>query len=142
MTLPASAPELWRPWADDAPWTGSGATKGRAHGEGWEFLILEVTSQAKVYKQKLDRLLRTECRVRPRWGEFEVDILIELNRNYPAIDLDNVAKAVLDGIKGAVFFDDAQVMRLVVEKRWAESERLYIRALPRGPEPDGDNWPD
>jgi Holliday junction resolvase RusA-like endonuclease len=97
-----------------------------------EFLILEVTSQSKVYKQKLDRLLRTDMKIRPRHGEFEVEILIDLNRDYPAIDLDNVAKAVLDGIKGAVFFDDAQVMRLVVEKRWAESERVLVRAWPRG----------
>lgn len=114
------------------PWRGSGTTKGRQIGQMAEFLILEVTSQSKVYKQKLDRLLRTEMKIRPRHGEFEVEILIDLNRDYPAIDLDNVAKAVLDGIKGAVFFDDAQVMRLVVEKRWAESERVLVRAWPRG----------
>ena len=114
------------------PWRGSGSTKGRQIGPMAEFLILEVTSQSKVYKQKLDRLLRTDMKIRPRYGEFEVEILIDLNRDYPAIDLDNVAKAVLDGIKGAVFFDDAQVMRLVVEKRWAESERVLVRAWPRG----------
>lgn len=113
------------------PWRGSGSTKGRQIGPLAEFLILEVTSQSKVYKQKLDRLLRTDMKIRPRHGEFEVEILIDLNRDYPAIDLDNVAKAVLDGIKGAVFFDDAQVMRLVVEKRWAESERVLVRAWPR-----------
>jgi crossover junction endodeoxyribonuclease RusA len=114
------------------PWRGSGSTKGRQIGPMAEFLILEVTSQSKVYKQKLDRLLRTDMKIRPRYGEFEVEILIDLNRDYPAIDLDNVAKAVLDGIKGAVFFDDAQVMRLVVEKRWAESERVLVRVWPRG----------
>jgi Holliday junction resolvase RusA-like endonuclease len=110
------------------PWRGSGATKGRQIGAVAEFLIMEVTSQSRVYRQKLDRLLRTEMKIRPRHGEFEVEILIDLNRDYPAIDLDNVAKAVLDGIKGAVFFDDAQVMRLVVEKRWAESEQVSVRA--------------
>ena len=113
------------------PWRGSGSTKGRQIGPISEFLILEVTSQSRVYKQKLDRLLRTEMKIRPRHGAFEVEILIDLNRDYPAIDLDNVAKAVLDGIKGAVFFDDAQVMRLVVEKRLAESERVLVRAWPR-----------
>jgi crossover junction endodeoxyribonuclease RusA len=123
--------------AGEVAWLGSGATKGRAWtapggAEGWEFVILEVTSQSRVYKQKLDRLLRTECKVRPRWGEYEVEIIIELNREFPAIDLDNVAKAVLDGIKGAVFFDDAQVMRLVVEKRWTQTERVHVRAWPTG----------
>lgn len=112
-------------------WQGQGAVKGRQDGPACEFLLNEVTSQARIYKQKLDRLLRGEFRVRPRWGEFEVEIVIELNRDFPAIDLDNVAKAVLDGIKGAVFFDDAQVMRLVVEKRWAERERIWVRATPR-----------
>jgi crossover junction endodeoxyribonuclease RusA len=116
-------------------WLGSGATKGRIAGEGFEFLLLEVTSQARVYKQKLDKLLRTEMRVRPRYGEWEVEITIELNRNYPAIDLDNVAKAVLDGIKGAVFYDDAQVMKLLVEKVWADREQILVRTWPRPDSP-------
>jgi crossover junction endodeoxyribonuclease RusA len=125
-------------------WTGQGAVKGRTlrapgGGTAHEFLINEVTSQARVYKQKLDRLLRTEMKVRPRWGEFEVEITIELNRDFPAIDLDNVAKAVLDGIKGAVFHDDSQVMKLTVEKRWAERECVLVRALPRPDLPDA--WP-
>lgn len=122
------------------PWIGQGAVKGRAIPGGHAFLIGEVTSQARVYKQKLDRLLRTELKVRPRWGEFEVEIRIELNRDFPAIDLDNVAKAVLDGIKGSVFFDDAQVMRLVVEKVWAQREQVLIRATARPQQPDA--WSD
>ena len=113
------------------PWKGSGATKGRVVGGVCEFLILEVTSQSRVYKQKLDQLLRTELKVRPRYGEFEVEIMVDVHADYPAIDLDNVAKAVLDGIKGAVFFDDAQVMRLLVEKRWAEVERVHVKAWAR-----------
>jgi crossover junction endodeoxyribonuclease RusA len=122
---------VMNPQALTSPWLGSGSTKGRPYGDGFEFLLLEVTSQARIYKQRLDKLLRTEMKVRPRYGEWEVEIIIELNRNYPAIDLDNVAKAVLDGIKGAVFFDDAQVMKLVVEKCWAENERVMVRAWPR-----------
>lgn len=122
--------------AAGGPWIGQGAVKGRAIPGGHAFAIGEVTSQARVYKQKLDRLLRTELKVRPRWGEFDVEIRIELNRDFPAIDLDNVAKAVLDGIKGAVFFDDAQVMRLVVEKVWAEREQVLISAIARQREPD------
>jgi crossover junction endodeoxyribonuclease RusA len=115
----------------DDGWVGAGPTRGRLLESGYEFILPEVTSQAKVYKQKLRDLLRLEMAVVPQGGEFEVDIAIFLNPNFPAIDLDNVAKAVLDGIKGHVFVDDSQVMRLVVEKHWAEGERVVIRILPR-----------
>ena len=113
-------------------WVGQGTAKGRAIGDGYEFVLNEVTSQARVYKQKLRDLLRLEMAVTPVEGEFDVAITIDLNPNFPAIDLDNVAKAVLDGIKGHVFYDDAQVMKLVVEKRWAESERVLVRVVSRG----------
>jgi crossover junction endodeoxyribonuclease RusA len=111
----------------DGAWRGSGTTRGRAVQGGYEFVLAEVTSQAKVYKQRLRELLRLEMDITPRDGDFQVEILIELNPNYPAIDLDNVAKAVLDGIKGHVFHDDSQVMRLLVEKRWAEGERVLVK---------------
>lgn len=114
------------------PWIGQGAAKGRVVENGYEFLLSEVTSQARVYKQKLRDLLRLEMALSPQDGEFEVAITIELNPNFPAIDLDNVAKAVLDGIKGHVFYDDAQVMKLVVEKRWAEGERVLVAVWAKG----------
>jgi crossover junction endodeoxyribonuclease RusA len=116
----------------DAVWFEQGSTKGRAIEGGYEFVLSQVTSQARVYKQKLRDLLRLNLAVTPSDGEFEVAITIELNPNFPAIDLDNVAKAVLDGIKGFVFYDDAQVMKLVVEKRWAEGERVLVRVWARG----------
>jgi crossover junction endodeoxyribonuclease RusA len=116
----------------DGEWVCHGGTKARSILGGYEFELSEVTSQARVYKQKLRDLLRLELRATPKDGEFEVAITIELNPNYPAIDLDNVAKAVLDGIKGFVFYDDAQVMRLVVEKIWAQGERVLVRVWPRG----------
>ncbi|MFN3463478.1 MAG: RusA family crossover junction endodeoxyribonuclease [Terricaulis sp.] len=45
------------------------------------------------------------------------------------MDLDNIAKAVLDGVKGALFFDDSQVARLLVERKIAETEGLFIRVF-------------
>ncbi len=111
----------------DDGWLELGGAKGRAIGRGYEFVLCDVTSQAKVYKQKLRDLLRLKMAIIPQDGAFEVMIRIDLNPNFPAIDLDNVAKAVLDGIKGHVFHDDAQVMRLVVEKHWAETEQVLVR---------------
>ena len=49
----------------------------------------------------------------------------------PWMDLDNLAKALLDGIKGYVFHDDAQVARLLVERRAGERERILIRVAAR-----------
>jgi Holliday junction resolvase RusA-like endonuclease len=49
----------------------------------------------------------------------------------PWMDLDNLAKALLDAIKGYLFHDDAQVARLLVERREGERERITIRAFPR-----------
>ena len=115
----------------DAAWCSSGTTRGRLVAGGYEFELNEVTSQARVYKQKLRDLLRLELAATPQAGEFDVDITIDLNPNFPAIDLDNVAKAILDGIKGFVFIDDSQVMRLLVEKRWAEREQVCVRAVVR-----------
>jgi crossover junction endodeoxyribonuclease RusA len=97
----------------------------------YEIVLPDVTSQAKLYKQRLREFFRTEFSLTPQAGGFEVEISLNLNPNFPTIDLDNVAKAVLDGLKGHVFIDDAQVMRLLVEKRWSDSEDVRIRIVAR-----------
>jgi Holliday junction resolvase RusA-like endonuclease len=50
----------------------------------------------------------------------------------PWLDLDNLAKAILDAIKGYAFHDDAQVARLLVERRAGDRERILVlvRKLP------------
>jgi len=45
----------------------------------------------------------------------------------PWLDLDNLAKAILDAIKGYAFHDDAQVARLLVERVAGERERITVR---------------
>lgn len=112
-------------------WIGGAIVKGRNIGDIWEFQINEVTSQARVYKQSLHKFFREQMKLRPKWGEFEVEIKIFINPNFPTIDVDNVAKAVLDGIKGHVFFDDSQIMKLVVEKFRNDTETLLIKVSKR-----------
>ncbi len=41
-------------------------------------------------------------------------------------DLDNVAKAVLDALNGVTYADDAQVVRLVVQKQYSLEPRLEV----------------
>jgi len=48
-------------------------------------------------------------------------------------DSDNYAKAVGDGLNGVCFMDDAQVVRLVVEKRFSERPRMEIAVAPWRP---------
>lgn len=38
-------------------------------------------------------------------------------------DVDKLARAVLDALTGVIYLDDAQVARLVVDKRWADPGR-------------------
>lgn len=51
-------------------------------------------------------------------------------------DPDNLAKAVLDGIKGVIFYDDCQVADLRVIKVWVTTgDALKVRVLPFEGEP-------
>ncbi len=38
----------------------------------------------------------------------------------PRLDLDKLARALLDGMTGVVYVDDKQVVRLVAAKEWGE----------------------
>lgn len=42
-------------------------------------------------------------------------------------DVDNIAKSILDAMNGFVFKDDNQVSKISVEKRFGESEKVYVR---------------
>jgi crossover junction endodeoxyribonuclease RusA len=109
-------------------WSGGARVRWARDGEALLLRLGEVTTQTRVYKQTLDRFFRHDFREwRPRWGDHAVEILVALRPGLPRVDLDNVAKAVLDGIKGALFFDDHQVARLLVERVEAEVECVLIR---------------
>jgi len=43
-------------------------------------------------------------------------------------DLDNLTKAVLDGLQGRVFSDDAQIVDLIVRKRYGDCEGVDVAA--------------
>ena len=79
------------------------------------------------------RLLRKDYRsLRPSYEPFAVSLWIEAPE--PArFDLDNVAKACLDALNGAVWHDDKQVQRLAVEKLQAETAAVTIAVEPYAP---------
>lgn len=97
-----------------------------------------VTTQARYYKPLVYEFFRKEFQHRPRWGDFEVDIRLEHVGEAPALDLDNLAKALLDALKGFVFFDDMQIARLLVERTPADRDRIYIVTRLRAEAPGTD----
>ncbi|MBG7616496.1 RusA family crossover junction endodeoxyribonuclease [Brevundimonas sp. BAL450] len=42
-------------------------------------------------------------------------------------DIDNLAKAILDGMNGIAFLDDAQVAGLVFWRRWSAVDRITVK---------------
>lgn len=112
-------------------WTGKGKVRARELGETIEITIDGLTTQAKYYKPLVYEFMRKEWASRPAWGDYAVEILMEHVGDPPHMDLDNLAKALLDAIKGYLFHDDSQVARLLVERREGERERILIRVAPR-----------
>jgi len=111
----------------DDDWTQHGKVRAREGGGELEVVIDGLTTQAKYYKPLIYEFFRKAWRgARPAWGEYGVDIVMEYVGDPPWLDLDNLAKAILDAIKGYAFHDDAQVARLLVERRAGERERIVI----------------
>jgi hypothetical protein len=121
-------------------WIQSGKVRAREAGGAVEVVVDGLTTQARYYKPLIYEFFRKEWRgARPGWGEFAVDIVMEYVGDPPWLDLDNLAKAILDAIKGYVFHDDAQVARLLVERRTGERERILVtvRRLAEAPATGG-----
>ena len=108
-------------------WIGQGRVRAREAEGVLEIAVDGLTTQSKYYKPLIYEFFRKEWRgARPGWGEFMVEIRMEYLGDPPWMDLDNLAKAILDAIKGYVFHDDAQVARLLVERRAGERERITV----------------
>jgi len=108
-------------------WTQHGKVRAREADGVLEIVVDGLTSQAKYYKPLIHEFFRKEWRAaRPAWGDFAVEIRMEYVGDPPWLDLDNLAKAILDAIKGYAFHDDAQVARLLVERHPGERERITV----------------
>ncbi|MCE3288321.1 MAG: RusA family crossover junction endodeoxyribonuclease [Caulobacter sp.] len=117
----------------DDDWTHHGKVRAREADGVLEIVVDGLTTQARYYKPLIYEFFRKSWRgSRPAWGEFSVEILMDYTGDPPWMDLDNLAKALLDAIKGYAFHDDAQVWKLLVERRQGERERITIRVEKRG----------
>jgi hypothetical protein len=108
-------------------WIQNGKVRAREVDGAIEVVVDGLTTQARYYKPLIYEFFRKSWRgARPAWGEFAVEIAMEYVGDPPWLDLDNLAKAILDAVKGYVFHDDAQVARLLVERRAGERERITV----------------
>jgi hypothetical protein len=113
--------------SEEWAWTQHGKVRAREAEGVMEVVVDGLTTQAKYYKPLIYEFFRKAWRgSRPSWGEFAVEIRMEYVGDPPWLDLDNLAKAILDAIKGYAFHDDAQVARLLVERASGERERITV----------------
>jgi crossover junction endodeoxyribonuclease RusA len=111
----------------DETWIQHGKVRARETEGGMTLEVDGLTSQARYYKPLIYEFFRKAWRgARPAWGEYAVEIWMDYVGDPPWLDLDNLAKAILDAIKGYAFHDDAQVARLLVQRREGERERIVV----------------
>ncbi len=112
-------------------WKGRGKVRARELGGGGvEIAIDGVTTQARYYKPLVYEFFRKEFTMRPRHGDFSLQLRMEHLGSPPAMDLDNLCKALLDALKGFVFHDDSQIAQLMAERAPGDRDRIIVIARP------------
>ncbi len=115
----------------DHGWVGRGKVRAarldgalllRFHGLGTRGGKLQ-TPIAEFFRKDYRRL-------RPSYEPYAVRIWIARGPATPKLDVDNVAKACLDALTGAVWADDSQVVRLEVIKSVGPRPALTLLARP------------
>ena len=110
---------------------GRGKAQIAFDGDAALLRIDVATTQTRRLKSLLSELVRKEvARGRPHFGPFEVRIWISEIDDGRHRDVDNVAKACLDALKGVFWRDDRQVVRLTSEKFRGERPRIAVLVRP------------
>lgn len=83
-----------------------------------------IPTRTKVWAEAIGWRARQEMMGKsPYQKAVSVELQFTLLETKSKIDVDNLAKNALDGMKGIVYEDDDQVHRLLVEKRYTKNER-------------------
>lgn len=117
------------PFGRDAHrWLGTGKVRARKERTAVFLTVEGITTQARYYKPLIHEFFRKDMTmIRPRWGECWCVIRMEHGGEVPVLDLDNLAKALLDSVKRFVMHDDSQVGLLMVERRKIEDAAHHER---------------
>ena len=116
----------------------SGAFQGRGkvqiayRGDAVLLRFDAATTQTRRLKSMVSNFMRKEvASARPSFHSYEVRIWISVTPDMKGgFDVDNVAKACLDALKGVLWRDDRQVVRLAVEKFKGEGAQIALLARP------------
>lgn len=117
---------------------GRGKVQAAFDGDRVLVRIDAATTQTRKIKEMVRTFFRKEVAFsRPHFGPFEVKIwLAERGERGRQLDVDNVAKACLDGLNGAVWRDDRQVVRLTIEKFQSDRAQIALIAAPSNAPPE------
>ena len=89
-----------------------------------------VSEEAKAFKQECGWRARA-AGYKPASGLVELRMVL-VPKNRVCMDLDNALKVTIDALKGIVYADDAQVFKIVAERRDPDptGARLEVEILP------------
>ncbi len=101
----------------------------------YEGLIAHAGSQAMQARALIDGPVLVEMHMGlsiPQSMSKKRKALAVAGRVFPTKkpDMDNVIKAIFDGLNGVVWVDDVQVVDTVVRKRYAETPGVRVRVVP------------
>lgn len=116
----------------DHGWRGRGKARVARCDGGIVVRSHGVSTRGGRVQEPIVRLFRKDYRsLRPSYDLFAVSLWIEAPEPQ-RFDVDNVAKACLDALTGAVWHDDSQVVRLTVEKQAGDPAAITLLAEPLG----------
>lgn len=97
--------------------------------KGWKRAVVHPSDEARAYKRECAWLAKA-AGFKPLGGAVELHILL-IPANRVCMDLDNALKVSIDALRGIVYEDDAQVYRIVAERRAPDGKaRLEVEAQP------------
>lgn len=99
--------------------------------KGWNRAVVTLSPEAKAYKEQVGWLAREQGVKAPLTGPVELRLAL-IPKNRVCMDLSNCWKVAEDALNGIVYADDAQVFKIVAERRDPDptGARLEVEILP------------